>query len=375
MTADKPLSFTLRAFIGMAALAIILLFMVQAARIINALLLGYVIVLSASPILYWLMKKKVPAWLAFIITLIAILLVFVFLVLLLLVAVDRLTDSIPQYAAEMQSSVDSIEDILADLGIAGGDVDAYTEDLLNLIEPKEILNVALSFLSGIVGAFSDVFLVGLIVVFLLVDAFGIAGKLSSEIQKGNDYIQRMASFGTDIRQYVYITTIVGLVTGVFDTIFFLLLGVDFAILWGILAFLLSYIPTLGFWIAAIPPTFLTWLEFGWPRALVVFLGIVIINGFAENVVKPKYMGKGLNLSPFVVVFSVVFWTAILGPLGAILSIPMTLIFKELIFEADPQNSWLGTLMGAGASAVAPERLEEGELEPVEQDDTEDNTPS
>jgi predicted PurR-regulated permease PerM len=374
MTTDKPLSFTLRAFVGMAALAIVLFFMVQASRIINALLLSYVIVLSASPILYWLMKKKVPAWLAFTITLIVILLVFVFLALLLVVAVDRLAESIPQYAAEMQTSVDSIEDFLADIGIEGGDVGAYTEDLLNLIEPKEVINVVVSFLSGIVGAFSDVFLVGLIVVFLLVDAFGIAEKLSSEIQKGNDYIHRMATFGADIRQYVYITTIVGLVTGVFDTIFFLLLGVDFAILWGILAFLLSYIPTLGFWIAAIPPTFLTWLEFGWLRALVVFLGIVIINGFAENVVKPKYMGKGLNLSPFVVVFSVVFWTAILGPLGAILSIPMTLIFKELIFEADSQNSWIGTLMSAGISAVAPERLEEGELGPVEQVGTEDNTP-
>ena len=374
MNVDKPLSFTLRAFIGLAALAIILVFMVQAARIINSLLLGYIIVLSASPLLYWLMKKKVPAWLAFVITLVAILLVFLVLVVMLIVAVDRLAESIPTYAAELQLSVDSIEGFLVDLGIEQADITALAEDLPNILEPKELLNVVVSFLAGIVGAFSDVFLIGLIVVFLLVDAFGIADKLSSEIQKGNDYIQRVATFGTDIRQYVYITTIVGLVTGVIDTVFFLALGVDFAILWGILAFLLSYIPTLGFWIAAIPPTFLTWLEFGWPRALVVFLGIVIINGFAENVVKPRYMAKGLNLSPFVVVFPVVFWTAILGPLGAILSIPMTLIFKELIFEADSQNSWIGTLMSAGASAVAPERLEEGEIGPAEQGDIEDNTP-
>jgi predicted PurR-regulated permease PerM len=374
MTVDKPLSFTVRAFIGLASFAIFLFFMVQAARIINALFLGYIIVLSASPLLYWLTKKKVPSWLAFIITLIAILLVFLVLVVMLIVAVDRLTESIPTYAAELQLSVDAVEDFFVDLGIEEDDITALVEDLPNIFEPRELLNVAVSFLSGIVGAFSDVFLIGLIVVFLLVDAFGIAEKLSSEIQKGNDYIQRVATFGSDIRQYVYITTVVGLVTGLFDTIFFLILGVDFAILWGIMAFLLSYIPTLGFWIAAIPPTFLTWLEFGWPRALVVFLGIVLINGFAENVVKPRYMGKGLNLSPFVVVFSVVFWTAILGPLGAILSIPMTLIFKELIFEADSQNSWIGTLMSAGASAVAPERLEEGEIGPVEQGDIEDNTP-
>jgi predicted PurR-regulated permease PerM len=132
-----------------------------------------------------------------------------------------------------------------------------------------------------------------------------------------------------------------------DTIWFILLGVDFPVLWGILAFLLSYIPTIGFWLAAIPPTILAFLESGPVVAIIVFLGIVLINGFAENAVKPKYMGRGLDLSPFIVVFSVVFWSAILGPLGAILSIPMTLVVKELILEMDEQNSWIARMMGAG----------------------------
>ena len=374
MTVDKPLSFSLRALIGMAALAIVLFFLVQASGMINALLLGYIIVLSASPLLYWLMKKNVPAWHAFTLTLLAILVVFLILVVLLIVAFDALRESIPQYTIELQDSVDAINNYLADLGIEDSDIEAIIEGIPALLEPRQLLDVFVSFLSGIVGAFSNVFLIGLIVIFLMVDAFGIADKLSSEINRGNDYIRRVALFGSDIRQYVYITTIVGLVTGVLDTIFFLLLGIPFAFLWGILAFLLSYIPTLGFWLAAIPPTILAFLEYGWVRALFVFLGIVIINGFAENIVKPRYMGKGLNLSPFVVVFSVVFWSAILGPMGAILSIPMTLIFKELIFEADDQNRWIGTLMSAGASAVAPERLEESDLKPESQGEVEADSP-
>jgi AI-2 transport protein TqsA len=101
-----------------------------------------------------------------------------------------------------------------------------------------------------------------------------------------------------VRNYVYITTIVGLVTGAFDTILFIILVVDFAVLWGVLAFLLSYIPSLGFWLAAIPPTILALLESGPGVAALTFLGIVLINGFAENVIKPKYMGKGLNLITF-----------------------------------------------------------------------------
>ena len=361
MNQDKPLSFTIRVFLAFASLGLVLFFMIQARTIINALFLSYIIVLSASPLLYWMMKKKVPAWLAFALTLLAIVLVFGLLVVFLIVAFNRLVVSIPTYATELQSTVDGFENFLADMGVEEGDLDGLFVQLAQLFDPSAVVDAAVAFLGGIVSAFSNIALIGLILVFLLVDAFGIADKLSSEIRAGNDYVKRVAAFGADIRQYVYITTVVGIVTGIGDTIFFLIMGVDFAVLWGILAFLLSYIPTIGFWLAAIPPTIMTWLEFGWPRAIIVFLGIVVINGFAENVVKPKYMGRGLNLSPFVVVFSVIFWSAILGPMGAILSIPMTLIFKELIFEVDDQNRWVATLMSAGASAVAPERLEESGL--------------
>lgn len=362
MNQNKPLSFTIRVFLAFASLGLVLFFMMQARTIINALLLSYIIVLSASPLLYWMLKKNVPAWLAFVLTLLAIILVFGFLVVLLVVAFNRLVESIPTYASQLESNLEGFEQFLQDVGAEEGDIDSFVVDMGHLLDPSSVLNAAAAFIGGLVSAFSNIALVGLILVFLLVDAFGIADKLSSEIRAGNDYIKRVASFGADIRQYVYITTIVGIATGIGDTIFFLILGVDFAVLWGILAFLLSYIPTIGFWLAAIPPTLITWMEFGWPRALIVFLGIVLINGFAENVIKPRYMGRGLNLSPFVVVFSVIFWSAILGPIGAILSIPMTLIFKELIFEVDDQNRWVATLMSAGVSAIAPERLEEGEFE-------------
>jgi AI-2 transport protein TqsA len=113
-------------------------------------------------------------------------------------------------------------------------------------------------------------------------------------------------------------------------------------LWGVLAFLMSYIPTLGFWLAAVPPTLMALLESGPGAAVLVFLGIVLINGFAENVVKPMYMGEGLNLSPFMVIFSVIFWATILG-------VPMTFSFKELVLEADSQNRLIARLMSSKES--------------------------
>jgi predicted PurR-regulated permease PerM len=354
MEQNGKLSFTLRFFIGLASFGLALYFMNQAASMINSLLLSWVIVLSASPLLFWLKSKKAPDWLAFVLTLMAIILVFGALIIMLVVAMDRLIAAVPTYADALENTKQALADFLISLGINRLDVSI----LFDLLEPGELVGVAASFLSGLVGALSNVVLVLLIVIFLLVDAFSIPAKVTKAIESGNQYVRRIADFGKDIRQYVYITTIVGLATGILDTIFFLIMGVDFAVLWGILAFLLSYIPTIGFWLAAIPPTLLAMLESGPLAGLVVFLGIVLINGFAENVVKPRYMGKGLNLSPFVVVFSVIFWSAILGPLGAILSIPVTLIIKELVLEVDPQNQWLADVMSAGVTAARPAAPEE-----------------
>lgn len=340
MEQSNRLSFTLRFMIGLASFGLALAFMRAASSLINSFLLSLIIVLSASPILYGLRRRGAPSWVAFIVTLLAIVLVFVLLVVVVLSSFVQLADALPEYAAEIEVAEEWFGDLTVQLGIDQSDVEA----LLSAIEPGQIVGLALGFLAGIVESFSSIALVVMIIVFLLVDAMSITPKINYELALDQPFVRRLAEFGADIRQYVYITTIVGLVTGVLDAIFFIILGVPFPILWGVIAFLFSYIPTLGFWLAAIPPTLLALLENGPLNALIVFLGIVLLNGFAETFVKPKYMGSGLNLSPFVVVFSVVFWTAILGPLGAILSIPVTLIIKELILEMDDQNRWIAHLM-------------------------------
>ena len=350
MTENKPFSFSLRVFIGIAAFGITLLFMSMAANLINTLMLSIIIVLSASPLLHWLQRKRAPDWLAYVITLTVIVAVFGILAVLLVVAVDRLAASIPTYQAQLQDAVDSVELFLEDLGLAG----VGLSDALALIDPSALIDWVFGFFGSIVGVFSDIVVVGLIVIFLLIDAFSVPHKVAAEVKAGNTYVKRISDFGADIRQYVYITTVVGLVTGILNAALFLIIGIDFAILWGILAFLLSYIPTIGFWLAAIPPTFLALLEFGPVTALFVFLLIVLINGFAENVVKPRSMGSGLNLSPFVVIFSVIFWSAVLGAFGAILSIPMTLIIKELILEVDDQNAWMARFLSASEGDAPPE---------------------
>jgi len=347
------LSLTLRVLLAIALVGLALAFLRASADMLNALILSWIIVLVASPLLHWLLSKRVPKGLSFALTLIAILAVFISFVLLLVVAVDRLVEAIPTYASAYEDLIASLQTTLAGLGIDTSDIQAF----IDFLDPVKLVEIAANFLSGLIGTVSGVILVALLVIFLLLDAINAPAKLLREIKTGNQYLQRFFTTSHSLREYVYMTTVVGLVTGVVDTIWFLILGVDFAILWGILAFLLSYIPSLGFWLAAIPPTILALLESGPVTAALVFFGIVLINGFAENVVKPKYMGTGLNLSPFMIVFSVIFWATILGPLGAILGVPMTVMFKELVLEADEQNRWIAKLMSSSAKGTPDSQVE------------------
>ena len=358
--AENGLSFTLRVLLGVASVGLALFFLREAAELVNHLLLAWIVVVSASPLLFWLQRKRVPNWLAFLITLAVIIGVFGVAVLLLVVGVRQLAETVPTYASSAENLKAPLRDLVTRLGIDSPDVSAVIEgigvgQLLDVI--LTLLKVILTLLMAVAEGLSNVLLIGLMVIYLLVEAFSMPAKIAKEIQLGNAYVGRLASFSGRLREYLVISTAVGLVTGILDTILFLILGVDFALLWGTLAFSLSYVPVVGFWIAAIPPTILALLEMGPAVALVVFMGIVVMNGIAENFVKPKFMSRGLNLSPFVVFVSVVFWSAVLGPLGAIFSIPMTLIVRDLILEADDRNRWLARLISAGKDsqgAASPE---------------------
>jgi len=351
MPNKSSLSFTMRVLISIAAAGIALMFMREGAELISSLFLAWIIVLVASPLLHGLVGRGTPVWLSFALTMVAILAVFVVFSLILVVAVDRFIEEIPQYTSEIESNIAGIQEELSSLGV----IRPESDSIFSYVNPEQLLSALGSFIAGLFGTLSNLLLLGLLVIFLLLEAFNAPEKLAEEIKAGNTYLQRYFHLSESLRKYIIITTIVGLTTGVLDILWFILLGVSFPVLWGILAFLMSYIPTLGFWLAAIPPSLLALLESGPVTAALVFLGIVLINGFAENVVKPKYMGEGLNLSPFMVIFSVIFWAAVLGPLGAILGLPMTLVFKELVLEADDQNQWIARLMSSKESKVEPEK--------------------
>jgi len=340
---QNSLSFSLRFVLGLAAFGLVLAFMNLASELFVQVLLAWIIVLSASPLFYWLQRKRVPGWLTVVITLIAIAAVFGFLVVVIITASAQLEELLGTYTEEVENFKAAVQEFLTSLNISQNTAESTSE----MMDPSAILDYIAEFIAGLGEALGNAFFIIMIIIFSLVEAFNMPAKIAAELKEGNDYVERLANFANDLRGYVSITASVGLVVGIVDTIFFIILGIPLPLLWGILAFLLSFIPIMGFWLAAIPPTIIALLEYGLPTAVVVFVGIVLINAFFDEVVKPKYYGEGLDLAPVMVVISLPLWTAVLGSFGAILSVPVTMIFKELMLEADEQNAWLARLMSKG----------------------------
>lgn len=352
MKIESRLSSSLLFLVGVASLGVVVTFLSYANRIFTSFFLALVIVLTISPVLFNLKKRGVPTWAAFSMTLLVLLAGILLFMVIVVGAGQQFINILPEYSAQAEASVSTIEANLAARGIESLGFDSGA--IAGFFDPGKILNQTSGFIQGLIETLSDVVLIGALVVFLLVDATAAPSKMAAYLSSDNPFFSRLSRYTVLIRRYIGITTIVGLVTGVLDTILFTLVGVEFAILWGIIAFLFSFIPTIGFWIAAIPPTILAFLQFGFPTALLVFLGIVIINGFAENIVKPRYMGVGLDLSFFTVFFSVVVWSAILGSIGAILAIPLTLAFKVLILEGDENGRWFYDLISDKKNDVISE---------------------
>lgn len=337
MKTDSRVSTSLLFLIGVASLGIIVNFLSNADRIFNAFFIALIIVLTVSPVMFKLKNRGAPTWAAFIATLLVLLAVILIFVSIVVGAGQQFINALPEYKAQADISATSLGSMFNSWGAENLGLDSGA--IAGLFDPTKILDQTSKFIQGLIDTFSDVILIGALVLFMLVDSTVVPKKMARYINLENPFISRLRQYTILVRRYIGITTIVGLVTGVLDTVLFTLVGVEFAVLWGIIAFIFSFIPTIGFWIAAIPPTILAYLQFGFPTALIVFLGIVVINGFAENIVKPRYMGIGLDLSFFTVFFSVVVWSAILGSIGAILAIPLTLAFKVLVLEGDQSGRW------------------------------------
>lgn len=330
-----------RFFVVGAAVVIVLLGMRATASILNPFFLALMVYLGAAPAQAWLITRGVPGWLSLLIVLLTLVVGLALLMVVMAVSAVHLSEELPQYEPRVEALKVELRDWLGERGIDAGE----TLDL-KLYDPRKLLDTAASLVDQIANV------VGWAASFLLILAFMLAygrdfvpklinrfGKDSAAIKRGREYV-------SDVGHYVAITTLMGLAAAVGDVILLWVTGVDFALFFGALSFIMSFIPNVGFVLALLPPVLLALLQFGPYQALMVLAGYYLINGISDQVIKPKVMGRGVNLSGLIITLSLFLWGWVLGPVGTILAVPLTLTFKTLILEATDETQWIAEAMGS-----------------------------
>lgn len=312
--------------ITIATAMIIIAGMHVAAPVVNLILLSFLLAMSVTPLLEWAFRKGVPPGLAVTLTILVVVVGGLALATLVGVSISRMIDELPAYQPRLVEVRDSIAAFLSNLGI-------NTTALLTgeRMTPQRLMHPIAKLLAAGLNVVSMSFIIILIVVVILIEAAGHLRKL----QRGevtNSIMARYFRFGKDVRKYMGIISFTGLIVGVCNTILLLILGVDFPVLWGVLSFLLNFVPNIGFIISLLPPALLALLQFGWGKAFIVVIGFFAINSAAENIVKPRFMQKGLEVSFLLIVLSLVVWTWTLGPMGTILGVPLTMVLHRMYRE-------------------------------------------
>lgn len=340
-TREQHTSFGRVVFV-LAAVVVVLAGMRLAAPVLNPVLFALVFGVIFAPVYAWL-RRRLPTGLALVLMLAGLLVLFVGLFVLMSVSIGRLTERLGYYAGQLNAQFGDLEDLLDGLGLSGA-------DLSGAVSGGAVFGAIGTVLSGVTGFLSGLFLVLMIVLFLLSEGTAMMERLRESTGADNPQVARLAVIGRSVVRQFGLRAVINLVTAVGITLILLLLGVDFPLLWGVLAFFLSYVPYVGLVVATAPAVLLALAEFGFGRALLVVAGVVVVNMLAENVLSPTLMGRGLSLSPTIVFLSFIFWAWLLGPPGAFLALPLTL-FVAVMLETFPETRWIAGVMGLPAGSA------------------------
>lgn len=329
-----------RALIVCAALVIVIAGMKYAAPLLVPFLLAAFIAVISFPLMSNLQQKGLPKGLA--LTFVMLLVVSAGFLLTILIG-SSLTDfsqSLPLYQEKISAEWSGAIQWLNSHGIS------VAESIKDMADPAAAVGLVSSILKGFGNVLTDSFLIILTVVFILMETAGLTQKflMLNDDDAQSDEIMFSQVFVDKLRSYMSMKTIISIVTGIIIATALWLIGVDYPVLWGVLAFMLNFVPNIGSIIAAVPAVLLTVVQLGLTSAMLVAAVYVAVNVLVGSIIEPKYMGKGLGLSTLVVFVSLVFWGWVLGPVGMLLSVPLTITVK-LGLDSKPETQWLGHLLG------------------------------
>jgi len=309
-----------------------------AATLLVPLALALFLAAASLPLLVRLVERGWRVWLAVLLVVVLDLAVLLVVASLVVRSIAEVAAAIPGYAERLLALEANLLRWLANFGVRLDEL-PYVDS----IPSEHLIGFASSLFRGATGATSMAFLVGLITIFLLLEATALPRKLHDALGRRGDELAWFATVLTEVQHYLALKTLISAATGLILGTAAWLLGVDFALLWGLLAFFLNFIPNVGSILAAFPAVIVALLQHGVPIALVLALVYLAVNMVIGNLIEPALMGRRLGLSPLVVVLSLVFWGWVWGGVGMFLSVPLAMVTK-IVLEHTRDYRWIAVLM-------------------------------
>jgi predicted PurR-regulated permease PerM len=334
--ATKPLFSDSRAslLLPAAALVIFIAGLRAADSILIPFLVAVFVTVLSLPILFWLQKLGVPRPIAVVITITGATAVLAGAGFLVTMGLVEFADRLPRYRVDLDRGVDDVVAWLEERG--------FVVKSSDILDPDTAINLVQKSTAAIAGIVQDTVLVLLIVVFMLFEAAYFPAKLRAAM--GKRLVRDVGRVTEEVQRYLAIKTMMSVSVGLAAGIWVAFCNVDYPIFWGLVAFVMHYIPNIGAFLASIPPVLLAVFENGTGTALVVALGYTVINMVLGNLVEPALMGRRFGLSTLVVFLSLIFWGWVWGPIGMLLSVPLTIIVK-IMLEGSVEWRWLAVLLG------------------------------
>ncbi len=320
----------------------------EASEILLPFLSALFIAVVSLPVMAWLQRNRVPTWLAVMLTVLAA----AGVVSVLGVVVGQSVGEFAQVVADSQYN-QRFEELAGQLRAWAEDANLPFADRtpFELVNPEAVVNLLGGTLGALAGLLQDAFLVLLAVIFILVEAAGFRHKLRVAFGDRGGNLERLEQMAQQVQKYLAVKTVVSLGTGFLAFVWVWTLGIDFPLMWGLVAFLFNYIPNIGSIVAAVGPSVLALVQVDLGTALAVASGYVVLNIAFGNILEPTLLGRKLGMSVLVVFLSLVFWGWVWGPMGLLLAVPITMTFK-IAFENTDDLRWIAVLLDAKPRARA-----------------------
>ncbi len=355
-------SFAWSLLFGVAALSIALAGVSAISNIVGPVFMALVITITLHPIRLRLERGRLPEWAQSVLMLASAVLLLALFAVALMVSVVQLASILPEYTEQIEDSVANAGNTLRDAGVTQQQIDA----VMNAFDPGQLIEVTIYVLSSTLGLLTDLFFLITVLLFMAFDTDSTRRSLHALRGRFPDPIGALDNFARGTRSYMGVSATFGMIVAILDGVALYLLDVPGAFVWAVLAFVTNFIPNIGFVIGVVPPALIALLDSGPGLMVTVIVVYSVLNFVIQSIIQPRVVGDSVGLSATLTFLSLVFWTWVVGPVGALLAVPFSLLAKALLVEADPSGRWALPLISGKPEPEPPEPEQEAPAAPQPQ---------